>query len=56
VRFLNVRSHSKYSVFEPQSLSRSEKKMFREILNAYIDQHPFNPALFPKVSRAGLAR
>lgn len=48
VRFLNIRSHSKYSVFEPQSLSRSEKKMFREILGAFINQHPFNTALFPK--------
>lgn len=48
VRFLNIRSHSKYSVFEPQSLSRSEKKMFREILSAFINQHPFNTALFPK--------
>lgn len=48
VRFLNVRSHSKYSVFEPQSLTRSEKHMFREILNAFINQHPFNRTLFPK--------
>lgn len=48
VRFLNIRSHSKYSVFEPQSLSRSEKKMFREILGEFINQHPFNTALFPK--------
>ncbi|WP_339459508.1 AAA family ATPase [Pseudomonas sp. EA_105y_Pfl2_R69] len=48
VRFLNIRSHSKYSVFEPQPLSRSEKKMFREILGAFINQHPFNTALFPK--------
>lgn len=48
VRFLNVRSHSKYSVFEPQSLNASEKKMFREILSAFIKQYPFNTALFPK--------
>ncbi|WP_285360706.1 AAA family ATPase [Pseudomonas sp. fls2-241-TYG-175] len=48
VRFLNIRSHSKYSVFEPAPLSRSEKKMFRDILSTFINLHPFNTTLFPK--------
>lgn len=46
VRFLNVRSHAKYSVFESEPLHSSEKKMFREILIAFIQRYPFNPARF----------
>lgn len=44
-RFLNVRSHAKYSVFESDSITSSDKKMFREILNAFLDRYSFRLAL-----------
>ncbi|MFC5520130.1 AAA family ATPase [Polaromonas jejuensis] len=43
-RFLNVRSHAKYSVFESDSITSSDKKMFREILNAFLDRYSFRLA------------
>lgn len=43
-RFLNVRSHAKYSVFESESISATDKKMFREILNAFLDRYAFRLA------------
>jgi len=45
-RFLNVRSHAKYSVFESDLLNSTEKQMFREILDVFISRYHFNPALF----------
>ena len=41
VKFLNVRSHSKYSVFEPTSLSETETKKFREILSEFTKRYSF---------------
>jgi len=40
-RFLNVRSHAKYSIFEANPLHENEKKMFREILNAFLERYQF---------------
>lgn len=40
-RFLNVRSHAKYSVFESESITSVDKKMFREILNVFLDRYSF---------------
>jgi hypothetical protein len=40
-RFLNVRSHAKYSVFEADPIHDADKKMFREILNAFLDRYEF---------------
>lgn len=40
-RFLNVRSHAKYSVFEADPIHAADKKMFREILNAFLDRYEF---------------
>ena len=42
VRFLNVRSHSKYSVFDHQILNATEKMMFREILSEFLNSYRFN--------------
>lgn len=39
--FLNVRSHAKYSVFEAEPIHAAEKKMFREIVNAFLDRYEF---------------
>lgn len=43
-RFLNVRSHAKYSVFESESITATDKKMFREILDAFLERYPFRLA------------
>lgn len=40
-RFLNVRSHAKYSVFEADPIHKADKKMFREILAAFLDRYQF---------------
>lgn len=40
-RFLNVRSHAKYSVFEAEPIHAVDKKMFREILVAFLDRYQF---------------
>lgn len=40
-RFLNVRSHAKYSVFEAEPIHAADKKMFREILAAYLGRYQF---------------
>jgi hypothetical protein len=40
-RFLNVRSHAKYSVFEAEPMHGTDKKMFREILDAFLDHYQF---------------
>lgn len=40
-RTLNVKSHAKYSVFEPEPLHAEEKKMFKEILREFIKKYPF---------------
>jgi hypothetical protein len=45
-RFLNVRSHAKYSVFEADPIHAADKKMFREILNAFLARYEF---VLPKV-------
>lgn len=47
-RFLNVRSHAKYSVFESDSITPTDKKMFCEILDVFIDRYKF------RLSAAGL--
>ncbi|MBU1238970.1 AAA family ATPase [Myxococcota bacterium] len=40
-RILNVRSHSKYSVFEAEPIHGTDKKMFREILAAFLERYQF---------------
>lgn len=40
-RFLHIRSHGNYSAFESASLDPAEKKMFREILQTFLDLHNF---------------
>ncbi len=43
-RFLNVRSHARYSVFESESITATDKKMFREILGAFLERYAFRLA------------
>lgn len=40
-RFLNVRSHAKYSVFEAEPIHAADKKMFREIVAAFLGRYNF---------------
>jgi wobble nucleotide-excising tRNase len=40
-RFLNIRSHAKYSVFESESITTTDKKMFCEILDVFISRYKF---------------
>jgi wobble nucleotide-excising tRNase len=40
-RYLNVRSHAKYSVFESVPIHDVDKKKFREILAAFLDRNQF---------------
>ena len=51
-RFLNIRSHSKYSVYESELLHPAEKRVFREILNAFVQRYPFQQALAAAVDGA----
>lgn len=41
-RFLNIRSHAKYSVFDPAPLPATEKKLFRDALKAFGERYPFD--------------
>ncbi len=40
-RFLNVRSHAKYSVFEAEPMHGTDKKMFHDILSTFLDRYQF---------------
>ncbi len=46
-RLINILSHGNYSLFEPQEMLEENKRHFRKILREFINQYPFNPALFP---------
>jgi hypothetical protein len=39
-----------YSLYEPLEMGDETKDYFREILREFIDDYPFNPALFPTAS------
>ena len=49
-RLINILSHGNYSLFEPREMLEENKRYFRKILHEFIDQYPFNPALFPSES------
>jgi wobble nucleotide-excising tRNase len=40
-RFLNVRSHAKYSVYEAEPIHETDKNMFCEILAAFLEHYQF---------------
>ena len=46
-RLINILSHGNYSLFEPLEMLEENKRYFRKILHEFINQYPFNPALFP---------
>lgn len=45
-RLINILSHGNYSLFQPQEMLEENKGYFRKILHQFINQYPFNPALF----------
>jgi hypothetical protein len=46
-RALNLLSHGKYSVYEPVEMSDDNKKLFKSILQAFLDKYRFElPKLF----------
>lgn len=49
-RLVNILSHGKYSLYEPQEMLEENKGYFRKILHNLIARYPFNPALFPDES------
>ncbi len=40
-RALNLLSHGKYSVFAPKEMNEDNKKLFSDILNAFLDKYKF---------------
>jgi energy-coupling factor transporter ATP-binding protein EcfA2 len=46
-RFVDLLSHGKYSLYEPQEMGDETKSYFHKILNEFLVRYPFNPALFP---------
>jgi hypothetical protein len=46
-RFVDLLSHGKYSLFEPNEMGNETKAYFRTILRKFLLLYPFNPALFP---------
>jgi energy-coupling factor transporter ATP-binding protein EcfA2 len=45
-RFVDLLSHGKYSLYEPQEMGDETKGYFQKILNEFLVRYPFNPALF----------
>lgn len=46
-RFIDLLSHGKYSLYEPLEMGEETKEYFRRILTEFLDDYPFNQALFP---------
>jgi hypothetical protein len=48
-RFIDLLSHGKYSLYEPLEMGEETKEYFRRILTEFLNDYPFNEALFPDV-------
>lgn len=46
-RALNLLSHGKYSAFEPIEMTEDNKKLFKNIFNAFMDRYQFNLPSMP---------
>jgi len=46
-RFVDLLSHGKYSLYEPLEMGEETRDYFRQILQEFIAEYPFNPVLFP---------
>lgn len=47
-RLLNILSHGRYSLYEPQQMLDENKTYFKRILDDFLDRYQFNPILFPQ--------
>lgn len=47
-RLINILSHGKYSLYEPQQMLDENKAYFKKILDDFLSRYPFNPDLFPQ--------
>lgn len=48
-RLLNLLSHGKYSLYEPQEMLDENKGHFRKMLSTFTERFVFNPERFPKL-------
>jgi hypothetical protein len=52
-RALNLLSHGKYSLYEPEEMLEDNKQLFRDILTAFLEKHQFDlPALLNEAPAA----
>lgn len=58
-RFVDILSHGKYSMYEPEEMGEQTREYFGAILGGFLELHPFNRDLFPGIdnpdSAAGAA-
>ena len=48
LRYVQLLSHGKYSLFEPVEMMEENKQIFRSILNDFMSNYHFNPEIFGK--------
>ena len=48
-RLLNLLSHGKYSLYEPQEMLDDNKQHFKKMLSEFTERFVFNPARFPRL-------
>lgn len=48
LRMSNLLSHGSYSIFEPLEMVEDNKRIFREILDGFLETYKFNEKLFDK--------
>jgi len=46
-RFVDLLSHGKYSLYEPEAMGEETKRYFRTIVRQFLERYPYNKALFP---------
>jgi hypothetical protein len=49
-RLLNLLSHGKYSLYEPQEMLDENKRHFKKMLSEFTERFVFNPELFPRLT------
>lgn len=47
-RFVDLLSHGKYSMYDPDAMGEQTRQYFRKIVRNFLERHPFNPTLFPE--------
>ncbi len=52
LRYIQLLSHGKYSLYEPVRMMDENKAIFRKILNDFMNNYRFNPEIFPEAVTA----